>query len=140
MIGQTIDARPSTSYFIFVLPFIAVGLVIWAVLSANPHIAITAVLPVVVGLSIWLAQPKQVVLVVHPDGLQIFGTHQKIRYADIQDVAVGGSLLDRNADSVPASPLQIEHSAGCLVVPPQMNVDRAEFFRFLTSQIPPRPV
>ncbi|HEX4414263.1 MAG TPA: hypothetical protein VH107_11590 [Lacipirellulaceae bacterium] len=140
MIGQTIDARPSTSFFVFALPVISIGLVVWAVLSANPHIAIVAVLPLAVALGIWLGRPKHVVLVVEPDGLQIFGTHHKVRYADIQDVAVGGSLLDHDAGSVPALPMQIEHADGCLVVPPQMNVDRAEFYRFLTSQMPLRPV
>lgn len=140
MIGQTIDARPSTSFFIFALPVIAIGLVVWAVLSANPHLAIAAVLPLVVALGVWLGRPKHVVLVIEPDGLQIFGTHHKIRYADIQDIAVGGSLLDRDADSVPALPMQIEYAGGCLIVPPEMNVDRGQFYRFLTSQTPVRPV
>jgi hypothetical protein len=140
MIGQTIDARPATSVFIFILPVVAVGLVIWAVMSANVHLAITAVLPLVVGLCIWRGRPKHAVLVVEQDGLQIFGTSEKIRYADIRDVAVGGKLLDRDAASVPVSPMQIEHTAGCLVVPEKMNVDPGEFYRFLASRMPPRPV
>jgi hypothetical protein len=143
MIGQTIEARAGGLVGVVVWMLIACALLAWAFAENNPHPAIAAALPACIALALWISRPASVVLSVEQDALVSFQTGQAIRYDSIRAVMVGGASYRGEPKALPRDPIEIAHEGGCLVLPARMNVEPAEFYRFLVVRIPPaaaRPV
>jgi hypothetical protein len=96
-------------------------------------------MPLVLAVCLWQGRPDHVVLLVEHDGLRVFHNHEKIHYDDIVDVAVDGISQRANPSRPPQQAIEVQHSQGCLVVPHRMNIDPADFCRFLVTKMVPHP-
>lgn len=139
MIGQTIEARsllPKGAFFWF---FIATVLCVAGISTGNPHCAIGALFPALMGTALRLRCPSEVIFTLEKQGLVFIDSPKRIDYQAIKAVYLDGSPFHKLTKHKSKSRLCIVHDEGELLLPEQMNVSCHELGEFLVAQILPSP-
>jgi hypothetical protein len=137
--GTTIEARATPPTACVVLAAIGTALAAGGVAMGNPHLVMTAVMPLVLAGLLWARRPKSVQLLLEDRGLRVLNDGRWILYENCRSATVRGAAWIGANERLLADPIVIDHVHGQLIVPPRMNVPAKEFYDEVVRRIPPQP-
>ena len=138
MLGRTIEAKSSLGRGPVVLLFTAGALVLWSVVTWNPHPAIAAILPALLAGGIWCGRPAPVVFSLESDGIVVLGSGKKIFYDSITSITSGRSECRRLERDTLRRPIEISYHDGVLVIPNKFSSSPQELVNYLWENLPVR--
>ena len=114
----------------------AVVLVLAGGCFGNPHFVIAALAPAVLALGLFWCRRSEFRCSLSEEGLELANPPQRIPYAAIEGLSIGGVALDPEAPRFRRGPLVVTHRSGVLEIPPPANAPVQKVYQAILAMLP----
>jgi hypothetical protein len=132
MIGQEIATPRPFPLGTLLWGLAAIGIVIVAVATREPLVALGAVLPASYSVALWWSRPPAFVARLTDEGIELEHAATFVSYASLQDV----STPDEEGQK--SFPVKVFHDRGYFTIPENIDAPSRDVYHFLLAQFEPR--
>ncbi len=138
MIGQRIEVRRRPPILAALFGVVGLALLGTWVALGNAHLAIGAILPIALCVSLFLAREPDFAARFTDEAIEVEHPPTTVSYADLEGLQTRGRPIDPDKPPGRSFPIEVAHAGGLLRLPARLDVPSAEVYRFLVGRFDPR--
>lgn len=136
MIGRIIESRRPFPWDAFAFVLVTLPVLLLALLARNYHVAVFAVLPLLIALALAARTPRSLSLELTATSIEVHDPQQSIPYDSLESLIAPHRPGDPDESGPRYYPIDVVHENGTLHIPALLNVSSDELFSFLLSTFP----
>jgi hypothetical protein len=137
MIGQIVRSHPRFPWVAWLFLLVAAGLIGLAVVAANPHPAIGALLPLFLGIVLWSGRERSMALEFAEQTIEVVEPPSTVRYDGIEGLRAPKRPRDPAKPGPRSYAIDVLHREGILRIPKYLDAASDDVFFFLHQHLTP---